>query len=192
MYLIIHETSTSSLLEILKSNNLLKSSEVQKLGLSLGQGSKNRKLTSNPRISLEDGDFADKFDEVDGVYFRLLTLETPIQTNYGGSCVLVFSKEVLQNYPFVINTEENFGFCIGHEGKEAEAQFSGEPGITITNYSNLHILKEYKFNPYSSEIVIMDNVSLRYLQSVFMKKDQITFKLTSLLQSRNIPLYAIA
>lgn len=192
MYLIIHETSTSSLLEILKSNKLLKSSEVQKLGLSIGQGAKNRKLTSNPRVSLEDSDFADKFDEVDGVYFRLVTLETPIQVNYGGGCVLVFSKEVLQNYRFVLNTEENFGFYIGQEGKEAEAQFSGEPGVTITNYSNLHILKEYKFNPYSSEIVVMDNVSLMYLQSIFMKKDAITTKFAKLLQSQNIPLYAIA
>lgn len=191
MYLIIHETTISSLSNILKVNSLFQSSKIQELGLTTAQGSKKRRLANDPKVSLRDKKFADKYDEVDGVYFRLLTLNTPIKTNYGGDCVLIFSKNILVNSKFVINTEENFGFCIAEDGVISEAQFSGEEGMTITNLQNLNLLKDYHFNPYSSEILILDNVNLNELQCIFVKYQLINTKLIEECNYKNIQLYAL-
>lgn len=191
MYLIIHETTLPNLFNILKVGSLLKSSEIQKLGLTTTQGSPKRRLTNNPEISLKDPNFSDKYDEVDGVYFRLLTVNTPIKTNYGGTCVLIFSKDILNHNKFVINTEENFGFCIAKDGIVSESQFSGEEGMTITTIENLHLLKEYNFNPYSSEILILDNIDLKELRCIFVKQHLINNKLIDECNQRNIQLYAL-
>lgn len=191
MYLIIHETTAKNLLNILKVGSLLKSSEIQKMGLTTTQGSAKRRLTNNPKISLTDSNFSSKYDEVDGVYFRLLTVNTPIKTNYGGDCVMIFSKAILKPNNFVINTEENFGFCIAKDGVVSEAQFSGEEGMTITSLENIHLLKEHNFNPYSSEILIMDNVDLKELRCVFVKKDLIGNNLIEECNHKNIQLYAL-
>ena len=158
MFFIIHETSTDSLISILKNEMLFRSSKVQSLGLSSGQGAKNRKLSTTPFISLTNPNFNELYDEVDGVYFRLLKVDNKIDTHYGGQCIMVFSKELLDSYSFVLNTEENFGFCIAEEGKEANTQFSGERGMSIFTQEKLKLLQNYEFNPYSSEIVIMDNI----------------------------------
>ena len=191
MYLIVHETTLSSLSGILKANTLLKSSKIQELGLTTSQGSPKRRLSTNPKISLTDTNFSDKFDEVDGVYFRLLTVNTPIKTNYSGDCVLIFSKDILDHNKFIINTEENFGFCIAKDGEIAPSQFSGEEGMTITNPENLHLLKEYTFDPYSSEILILDNVDLGELKSIFVKHDLMDDKLIDECQRKNIQLYSL-
>lgn len=186
MYLIMHETSLTNFLNILRIDTLLKSSEIQELGLTPSQGSPKRKLSKDPKVSLRDTNFSDKYDEVDGVYFRLLTWDTPIQTNYGGDCVLLFSKEILNNNKFIINTEENFGFCIAEDGIVSETHFSGEQGMTITNLKNFELLKKYSFNPYSSEILILDSVNLKDLQCVFIKHQFKNNKLEKELASKNI------
>jgi hypothetical protein len=191
MYLIIHETSLPSLLNILKADVLLKSSKIQELGLSTAQGSPKRRLSTDPKVSLRDSDFGDKFDEVDGVYFRLLNVSTPIKTNYGGDCVLIFSKDILDHNNFIINTEENFGFCIADDGVVAEAQFSGEEGMTISDLKNLNFLKEYNFNPYSSEILILGSVNLNDLQCIFVKQQLINEKLIEECNHKRIQLYAL-
>lgn len=192
MYLIVHETAIKSLFNILKVNRLLKSSKVQKIGAYTGQGSpKKRRLASDPRVSLVDSKFSSKYDEVDGVYFRLLNVSTPIETRYGGDCVMVFSKEVLDNDKFVINTEENFGFCIGPDGVVSESQFSGENGMSITDLKNLKLLKEYNFDPYQTEILIMDDVSLNLLQSIFVKHQLINDSLIEVCNQKHIQLYAL-
>lgn len=191
MYLIVHETTVSSLTKILKSGTLLKSSKIQELGLATMQGSSSRRLASNPFVSLTDPNFSDKYDEVDGVYFRLLTIKTPIKTNYGGECVLIFSKDMLNQYNFVINTEENFGFCIAQDGIVSEAQFSGEEGMSITTLKNLNLLKEYNFNPYSSEILIWDSVNLNELKCVFIKYELMTDALIRECFSKDLQLYAL-
>lgn len=191
MYLIIHETSISSLLKILKAGMLLKSSKIQELGLPTSQGSSNRKLAKDPKISLVDKNFSDKYDEVDGVYFRLLTINTPIKTNYGGDCVLIFSKNILEDHSFVINTEENFGFCIAEDGVVSETQFSGEEGMSITDLNNLNLLSKYHFNPYSSEILILDNINLRDLKCIFIKSELLSEKVIDLIGSEGIQMYAL-
>lgn len=192
MYLIIHETSITAFKNILKANQLLKSSKIKELGLSTFQGSKNRRLADDPKVSLVDRDFSQKYDEVDGVYFRLLTVDTPIKLNYGGECVLVFSKDILMDKTnFVINTEENFGFCIAEDGIVAESQFSGEEGMSITNLKNFDLLKGYHFNHYSSEILINDNIDLKYLKTVFVLKHLLNEKLMDECSNKNISLYAL-
>ena len=191
MYLIIHETTLSSLLNILKVDLLFKSSKIQELGLSTIQGRSKRRLSSNPKISLLDPKFSEKFDEVDGVYFRLLTINTPIKTNYGGDCVLIFSENILNHNNFIINTEENLGFCIAEDGIVAEAQFSGEKGMTISNLKNLNFIKDYHFNPYSSEILVLDNVNLNELRCIFIKHQLINDKLKEKCIHKNIQLYTL-
>lgn len=189
MYLIIHETSIASLEKIVKADEIFKSSKVQALGLSLGQGAKGRRLASDPTVSITNPHFYNEYDEVDGVYFRLFPMDYKIKPKYN-DCVMVFDKDVLNHYRFVINTEENFGFCIGPEGEEAEAQFSGEPGISILDLNNLPILNRYHFEPYSSEITIMDNVSLKYLRSIFVVQDKLDKEIMDLCHHKNIQLYA--
>lgn len=191
MYIIIHETTLSSLMNILKVNTLLKSSQIQELGLPTSQGSPKRRLTTNPYIGLEDSNFSQKYDEVDGVYFRLLPIDTPVRTNYGGDCVLVFSKDILNHNKFVINTEENFGFCLALDGIVAVSPFSGEEGMTITNLKNIDLLNGYNFNPYSSEILIMDNVNLSNLNCIFIKKSLMSDKLIAECNHKKIQLYAL-
>jgi hypothetical protein len=192
MYLIIHETSITAFKNILKANQLLKSSKIKEMGLSTFQGSKNRRLADDPKVSLVDRDFSQKYDEVDGVYFRLLTVDTPIKLNYGGECVLVFSKDILMDKTnFVINTEENFGFCIAEDGIVAESQFSGEEGMSITNLKNFDLLKGYHFNHYSSEILINDNIDLKYLKTVFVLKHLLNENLMDACSNKNISLYAL-
>jgi hypothetical protein len=128
---------------------------------------------------------------VDGVYFRILPLITPIKTNYGGDCVMIFSKDILNHNNFIINTEENNGFCIGKDGVVSESQFSGEEGMTITKYKNLNMLKNYPFNPYSSELVILDNIDLKYLKCIFVKYQLINDELVEECNHKDIQLYSI-
>jgi hypothetical protein len=181
----MHETRLANFLNILKTDTLLKSSKIRELGLPSSLGGSKRKLSKDPKVSLRDPNFSDKYDEVDGVYFRLLTCDTPIQANYGGDCVLLFSKEILNNNKFIINTEENFGFCIAEDGIVSKTHFSGEQGMTTTNLKNL---EKYSFNPYSSEILILGSVNLKDLQRVFIKHQFKNDKLEKELASKNIEL----
>lgn len=192
MYVVIHETSAENLCKIIDANFLFKSSEIQKRKLNKGQGGQNRKLTKHPSISLTDPNFADKYDEVDAVYCRLFELETKIQTQFGdGNCILVFDGSVLKNNPFVLNTEENFGFQIAKNGQVGVSQFSGEPGLTITSYNNINLLNSYKFDPYSSEIAILNNIHLSYLKSVFVKKQYQSLDIIKKCHKKNIQIYTI-
>lgn len=198
MYLIIHETKITALKNILKTNALFTSSQTQNLGFPIpkGQGSASkRRLTSNPNISLEDPYWYEKYDEVDGVYFRLLNIETPINIHYRGDCVLVFSHKLLiQNKNnFIINTTENFGFRIAEEGIVGESQFTGEEGMSITDIKNLQLLEKASFDPYSSEVLITKSVSLSTtLQSIFVKKQYIQEVILLLKDfERTIQLYAL-
>lgn len=168
--ILIHETTNKNLSQILRTNVLLKSSQIQKLGLSTLQGNLKRKLCTNPKVSLYDKNFYEKYDEVDGVYFRLWSLNTPINLNYG-ECALVFLKDdILNHHNFIINTEENYGFCIAEDGIISKSHFSGEEGLTISTLKNLKLLDNITFNPYNSEVLILDNVKLTNLHSIIFKK----------------------
>lgn len=138
-----------------------------------------------------DHHFYCRYDEVDGVYFRLYTVSTPIKILYGGECVLIFSEDILKIDNFVINTEENYGFCIGADGVVSKSQFSGEEGISITQYRNLNLLDTYPFNSYTSEIVILENVNLNCLQCIFVKQHLINENIIQHIKSRHIQLYAL-
>lgn len=193
MYTMIHETTLNALYNILKVNSIFRASKIRELGLKTNQGSFDRKLAVDPKISLTNPkDFFEKYDEVDGVYFRLLTEKTPVETKYG-ECVLAFSSIhfLVENNPFIINTEENNGFCIAEDGIVGESHFSGDEGLTITDLKNIDILKRYKFNPYASEVVIMDNIDLNFPLRIFVEKEQITSKLKVECHRRNIQLLSL-
>lgn len=191
MYIIIHETTAAGLAGILRSGFIFKSSDCQKLKLSSCQGNVNRRLALDPRVSLSDPNWSDKFDEVDGVYFRLLPVDTPVKAVYGGTCVLVFDKQLLHECSFVFNTEENFGFCIAEDGIEKKSQFSGEPGITVSNPDQIHLVQNYHFDPYASEICMLNNVSINALKTVFVERSELSDSLIALARKRNTQLFAL-
>jgi hypothetical protein len=165
---VMHETSLFGVLNILKDGIILKSSKIQEFGFPTCQGKSSRRLSNDPMISLTDSDFYCKYDQVDGVYCRLFREELSFNHRYG-QCVLVFNEEILNHNKFIINTEENFGFCIALDGVVAEAQFSGEKGMTISTKEHLDMLKGYKFNHYSSEVLFLENLTLDYLKCVQTK-----------------------
>lgn len=166
-FYLIHETSYGSLEKILQSGYLFISSKTQKLD-SVGQGSKNRRLTTDPMVSLTNPNFYDMYDEVDGVYLRLHPRTATIRSQFS-ECVLIFSTSLLNHLPFVINSEENFGFLIDREGIVSESQFSGEPGFSIRNIDNLKLLKDLvDFS--STEVVILKDVPISYIKYVFYTK----------------------
>ena len=192
MYIIIHETSIKGLLNIFRVEKLFKSSTIKELGLRVGQGSPDRRLATDPTVSLSDKEFYNKYDEVDGVYFRLLEVVTPVKSNHGGDCIMIFSKNILEDSDFVINTEENFGFCIAKDGVLAESQYSGEQGMSVTTIKNLPLLSRYNFDPYSSEIVILDDVDLSHLKCVFVKSNLISAQLIDECYHKKVQLYALS
>ena len=188
MYFIIHETSATALVNILKTNTLFKSSKLQEMGLKNGQGRSQNIIVKDPKLTLTDPNFVESgIDEVDGVYFRLVTDNIKPVINYG-DCILVFPFDVVvENHNnFVFNSEDNKGFCIAEDGVVAETQFSGDEGITISKLENFHILEHFNFNHYSSEIVIMDDVNLTKLNSIFIKRNKLNGEIISLCQQKNI------
>lgn len=166
MYELYHETSFSNLENILDEFTLFKSS----FSRSVGQGSRNKKrLTNNPKVSLIDGSFYNYYDEVDGVYFRLKKISDSISLKTN-DVLLLFSGGMLDEYDSVINTEENFGFMISENGVEGESQFSGEMGISIYNQKDIDVLRNYNYDFERSEVVILDNVCLKFLKKIYLKK----------------------
>jgi hypothetical protein len=192
MYSVIHETNAENIINILRTNKLFRSSECQKRNFKKGQGYINRKLTRDPSISLTNLNFAHYYDEVDAVYCRLLQINAKIETQFGdGNCILVFSGKILKDHKFILNTEENFGFQIAKNGHEGISQFSGEPGLTITSYNNLHMLANYDFDQNASEIAFLSNISLKYLKSIFVKEQYQTQNIINLCIMKDIQIYTI-
>lgn len=141
LYCLIHETNFKSLYSILKSGYVLTSGKTQTM--VQGQGSKNRRLTNDPTVSLTIPDFYLLYDEVDGVDFA-----------------------VLKRYKLVINTEENFGFLIAKESVIKQAQFIGEPGFSVTSISKINLLNSVQ-NLQNSEVLILDNVTIVFLYKIY-------------------------
>ncbi len=134
IFKIIHETSSKFMDSILREGKLLTSNNLNKKFLTdspKGQGSKNRKLCDSEESIKNREHFWKHCDEADGVYFRILEMDTPLKT-YTGDIILVFSKDMLYKYSWILNTTENFGFYISSPGFEGESQFSGEIGTTYT------------------------------------------------------------
>lgn len=168
MYELYHETSFRNLENILNEFTLYKSSFLTSEFI-IGQGGRNRKLTNNPKVSLTDKSFYNYYDEVDGVYFRLKKISDVISLKTN-DVLLLFSGGMLDEYDSVINTEENFGFMISENGVECESQFSGEIGISIYNRQDIDLLRTYNFDFERSEVAILDNVCLKFLKKIYLKK----------------------
>nr|QNN89484.1 hypothetical protein [Pieris brassicae granulovirus] len=108
MYYLIHETSLSSLELILKSGYIFTSGKTQSIKETKGQGSKKRRLATNPATSLLDSEFYEHYDEVDGVYMRLQSKTDSVRLKFV-DCIMLFNMSLLKTNRFVINTEENLG-----------------------------------------------------------------------------------
>ncbi|AAK85665.1 hypothetical protein [Epiphyas postvittana nucleopolyhedrovirus] len=159
MYHLVHETTIANFDKIVDSNVLLIASKTKLLNVSF-QGSKNRKLATDPTESLKDRAFHERFDEVDGVYFRLHATNDPIKLSYNGDCIMVLNFNILKNYKFVINTEENFGFCLERDGVIGYSPYSGDLGLSISKWDNLHYLNKMQFDPSRSEVVVLSDIPL--------------------------------
>lgn len=163
-FYLIHETTHESFKKIIESGYLLVSSKTQKLQVS-GQGSKNRRLAPDPKVSLTNHNFYDVYDEVDGVYLRLHPCKDTIRSQYS-ECVLVFNINLLKHFSFVINTEENFGFFIDREGVVNVSQFSGESGFSISNTDNFKMLNDIvDFS--RTEVLVLKDIPISYIKHVF-------------------------
>lgn len=186
MYELYHETNFFNLESILRDFILFRSSNY-KPEFKIGQGSVNRRLTQDPTVSIVNSDFFKFYDEVDGVYFRLKrynykkTLET-------SDCCLIFSGKILSQYNNVINTEENFGFMIDKNGVENESQFSGEMGMSILNMQNIEKLEQYSFDFERSEVVVLNDVDLKFLKYILIKKKfkNLSRKIVKFCENNNI------
>ncbi|AAQ21628.1 unknown [Cryptophlebia leucotreta granulovirus] len=189
LYYLIHETSFTSLFGILKSGHIFTSSKTQEIMEARGQGGKNRRLTSDPAMSLKMTNFYELYDEVDGVYMRLCLKTESLRTQFS-DCVMLFSSLLLKNYEFVINTEENFGFLISEEGVVGESQFSGEPGFSITSLESMYLLEDYP-NILGNEVLIRNDVNLKYLRSVFFNTPP-PDDLVTVLENKRIPYFNIS
>ncbi|QBC76023.1 nesp044 [Neophasia sp. alphabaculovirus] len=187
MYDLVHETSCINLSKIVASNMLLMASETQRLDVTPFQGSKNRRLAADPAVSLTDTEFYERFDEVNGVYFRLHATTDVIKTLYNGDCVLVFDFGMLKQRKFIINTEENYGFCIARDGVLNISPMSDDMGLSVTNWDNLHYLNKVVFEPSRSEVVVVDNVHLTgTLLCVFVAKHCLSSNLAMQLHQQHI------
>ncbi|ACZ63515.1 PrGVORF29 [Pieris rapae granulovirus Wuhan] len=189
MYYLIHETSLSSLELILKSGYIFTSGKTQTIKETKGQGSKKRRLATNPATSLLDSEFYEHYDEVDGVYMRLQSKTDSVRLKFV-DCIMLFNMSLLKTNRFVINTEENFGFMIDEEGVVNESQFSGEPGFSITSLSNLYLLNDL-INAPASEVLLLDDVSILYLRTIFFNKLP-PQKIIDYLQKIRVPFFNIS
>lgn len=173
MYDLYHETSYNNLTQILSSNELYKSSNLP-ANTQMGQGSSNRRLCKNPKISLENADFWKDYDEVDAVYLRLKEHGKNDILKYN-DCALIFNGKLLSVYNNVINTEENFGFMISQNGVVGQSQFSGETGMSIYNMNEVEKLTNFQFDYSNSEVAVLDNIHLKFLKEIIIKKKFIKF-----------------
>ncbi|ACH69379.1 hypothetical protein PsunGV_gp029 [Pseudalatia unipuncta granulovirus] len=167
---LIHETSCINVQRMLLSRYLFTSGKTQSMHDVIGgQGGSNRRLAQDPRVSLRDAKFMEKYDEVDGVYFRLHPKLHHITDTYS-DCVMVFSHKILQDFDFVLNTEESFGFYIDEEGVVGTSAFTGKPGMTVSDYRNLQLKFDLMTNYDSTEVLIREDVPINYLLYVIFKK----------------------
>ncbi len=82
IFKIIHETSSKFMDSILREGKLLTSNNLNKKFLTdspKGQGSKNRKLCDSEESIKNREHFWKHCDEADGVYFRILEMDTPLK-----------------------------------------------------------------------------------------------------------------
>lgn len=167
---LIHETSCENVQQILLNRYLFTSSKTQNMRSVVGgQGGSNRRIAIDPRVSLHDSKFMEKYDEVDGVYFRLHPKLHHMTDTYF-DCIMVFSHKLLQDFDFLLNTEESFGFNIDEEGVVGTSPFTGKPGVTVSDYRNLKAVFDLMTDYDSTEVLIREDVPVNYLLCVMFKK----------------------
>jgi hypothetical protein len=140
-----HETQHSS--DILR-NGFKISSQLT----TVGQGSKNRRVTNNAALLLNYRKGTKVlYDQVDGIYFRVFKNLESIVPSYGGNAIVLLKPSCLETKKWHFNTTENFGFYLNKI-----SPFSGESGKTLFS---LHDIKKEKFDETSAELIVLENLS---------------------------------
>ncbi len=187
---LIHGTSVEGYQSIMIMKRILDQVDRAELKILLaGQGSPNRV------IGQYDDDMLS--DEAQGVYFRIDTSTAPLNLlDEPGDVFLIFSSDLLRQYkPWVINTEENFGFMIDAHGVKGEGKFSGDPGTSWVNYIPPEGIQEISK---VSELLIPNSINLDNLIAVAFKNMDVYNKVKGLykgpawvLKRRNLDLNVI-
>lgn len=182
-----HCTHVKYLDSILKTGKLLNTSTRNAstdtaIKTAAGEGSAGRKL-GHAKISIGNPNFwsgKDAPEDADGVYFRTKASSCPSK----GHIMLVFDRAILddQSCTWHINTTENNGFYLAAPGVEAEAPYSGDMGVTYDR-SNADDYGEP--DPYQ-ELVILENVNLKYLDHIRVRNPETAEKVRSLI---SIPIF---
>lgn len=160
-YDIYHETVAENFFKIFESGQLMIKSHSEKIGGKSVQGSKSRRLATDPKITLKDPGFFTEFDEVDACYFRFKKSTQQFKNiNRKSDCVLVFDENLVKDHVTVINTEENFGFMIGENGEMGNSQFSDEPGVSFFDPRTMEVVDYVDFFPECTEIACLENVDI--------------------------------
>ena len=163
MFFVYHATSYKLFLKILEAGALLKESQT-----SSEHSRAKGKFASNPVVSLVDETFSDTYDEVDGVFLKILCNEDV--DRYTHDVILVFDPKVVAEKRCIINTVENFGFAIAENGVEGLSHFGGEPGASFYQKQTFPELRNYSFDPIKAEVVFLESLELSNLSKVVVKR----------------------
>ena len=170
IHTLVHGTSIEGFKSIMIMERVL--DQVDKANLKIlltGQGGIGRAL----------GQFDDLrrlLDEAQGVYLRLDTTTSPLDLlKEPGDVFLLFHPDLLNQYkPWVINTEENFGFMIDVHGVLGTAEYgSGEPGTSWVNFIPPERIREVSNR---SELLIPNSINLDNLVAVAFKNEEVLNK----------------
>ena len=173
---VVHETTIEGFKMIMESQKLLTNKTRQELGLCVkGQGCYKRRLGPSD-ASLYNKDFYKTYDEAYGSFFRVdfddsfeIHESFDYQMEFGDVC-LVFSKDLLDQVDWILNTTENYGFYLNLLGLVGESSFTGYNGITYDS-SNIDKFpsKDIEIFKNDTELVIKDDIDLSCLVEVIFK-----------------------
>ena len=176
-----HCTNIKYLKSILKHGKLLNNtsrnaSPDEHVRTATGEGSAGRRV-AHAKVSVGNPDFwrgDDAPSDADGVYFRLVGLACYSEDHI----MLAFDRAILDDSSCTwhINTTENNGFYLNEPGIKALSPFSGDMGITYDR-SNAD---KYDMPAKNQELVVAENVSLRYLNHIRVNNEKMAAKVRSL------------
>ena len=173
---VVHETTIEGFKMIMESQKLLTNKTRQKLGLCVkGQGCYKRRLEPSDASLYKD--FNRIYEEAYGSYFRV-DFDVSCRNHYNNfkfpitgwlDVCLVFSKDLLDQVDWILNTTENNGFYLNSLGMVGESMY-GEEGITYDS-SNIEKFppKDIKIFGEWTELVIKDDIDLSCLVEVIFK-----------------------
>lgn len=158
---IYHITNLKNIKSIIESYKLFNQIQREKYEIVLGEGSINRKFCNAYNYTLENKN--DSCEEAYGVFFRIANSIEKIKLSEG-TCALIFSVDILDDYDWHVNLCENNGFYIKPNEKIPFGDCDEEIQISF-NKDMINVNKELIQNSIKLqqlELIIYENVSLKY------------------------------